>query len=345
MSLPRNLTITQEWFAKAYSLFRRFAPSGTHHKEKIPLWLRSGDNIIKDFSFYACPLCLKSYIIEVPALEIVGFASEFSLDHFPQQSIGGTHTALVCKKCNNDSGGLFESALKDLLNFKEFIRGIPEVPISIRSIIPTDGLSFKGKLSFDKDKVLRMDLGAKGRNSKIEDLFKSLQSGSEVNFNIQYKKPSKEKLSKSILKTAYLICFHEWGYDFVVSNTGKMIRECLFGSEEYPISVPCFSLDKIIADPIARKGVLGISYHIAQDIIKCFVVTFPMKSKMHDDSELISVLIPAYGEGEWQLFKQLKFVMQDGLIFNGRLDRVESEMMLPIELDGYKKSSEILKGL
>jgi hypothetical protein len=45
-------------------------------------------NIIEPHLAYLCPLCLREGIICAPSLGL-GMSSEFSLDHFPPESVGG----------------------------------------------------------------------------------------------------------------------------------------------------------------------------------------------------------------------------------------------------------------
>lgn len=49
---------------------------------------------------YLCPICLKN---KAAILNIEDFRSddEFTIDHFPPQSVGGKGKILVCKTCNN----------------------------------------------------------------------------------------------------------------------------------------------------------------------------------------------------------------------------------------------------
>jgi hypothetical protein len=54
---------------------------------------------------------LKSGIIVEESI-CLGLHAEFSLDHFPPESIGGFQTLLVCKKSNNEAGKLHDFSLK-----------------------------------------------------------------------------------------------------------------------------------------------------------------------------------------------------------------------------------------
>jgi hypothetical protein len=71
-----------------------------HNTEKYAPLIETAGETFSPFNLYVCPLCTDSYFY-VGRNEILGNA-EFSLDHLPPESVGGTFKVLSCKKCNNE---------------------------------------------------------------------------------------------------------------------------------------------------------------------------------------------------------------------------------------------------
>jgi len=78
-----------------------------------------GSYVIKE-DLYLCPLCLQAffYIKDNEIFE----NREFTEDHFPPESVGGTKTILVCKECNSSFGGNLDYAIKEYLELMRFVR-------------------------------------------------------------------------------------------------------------------------------------------------------------------------------------------------------------------------------
>ena len=76
---------------------------------------------------YLCPLCLKNFLVELE--EERKQSSEFTLDHFPPESVGGKLKILTCKKCNNEAVAYYESELINKMNYEATLSNIDNAKI------------------------------------------------------------------------------------------------------------------------------------------------------------------------------------------------------------------------
>jgi hypothetical protein len=203
------------------------------------------------YNIYLCPLCLKNYFIKTD-VGVIG-NSEFSLDHLPPQSAGGKYKIITCKKCNNDSGA-FESELEKILNFGIDKTGLNEGPffkLSVKDI--ETGKSIQGSVRNDNGIAdINFDENKKKYNKGYIDFLKKLHSNKMPKLELGVQLYDSKKLERALIKSAYLLCFFWWGYEFVFSENGALIREVIAGKKDYPCQVPLKWLEK---DEIQPTGI------------------------------------------------------------------------------------------
>jgi hypothetical protein len=193
--------------------------------------------ILMPGNLYLCPLCLEKYFTEQPE----GFQgnAEFSIDHVPPDSVGGLDEVITCKKCNNDFGTA-EAELSKLLN----IGTVPDpkhgsiFPYAIVTD-PETGHKFRVAVSIkDGKQDIRFRPHEKANNPKLIELLERIKNGTVPKLKIGVGGIDYNKVSKALLKSAYLTCFLYWGYPFAYSEQGKFIRQVLKGDKKYPSTVP-----------------------------------------------------------------------------------------------------------
>lgn len=186
---------------------------------------------------YLCPLCLKNYFINTP--DGIQGNSEFSLDHLPPESTGGKYKVLTCKKCNNDSG-VFEAELERVVNFA--IDKVNLDAFHIRKVKVNDsqtGNYIKGEIRHMNDKTdILFNEKAKKHDPNHISFLHRIHSTKNVKLELEIPLYNKAKIEKALLKSAYLICFLWWGYEFVFSKNAFLIREVLNDRMKYPVQVP-----------------------------------------------------------------------------------------------------------
>lgn len=223
--------------------FAHFFESLKHFSDKYLHLVFNNDGTIPEHLAYVCPICLTNCI--AVTTKGIYYSSDFSLDHFPPESVGGRLKVLVCKKCNNESGHQFDFSLKEKMISLSFNNRIPLSKIKIKSEIADVEGKYHGLMSIREDGETEVSFKPNPEKNLplLDTWIKNSKSNLDWKANLTLKIPDEAKVSKAILKVAYLYCFINWGYEFVYSNQGKLFRQVLNGELNYPIPVPSFWLD------------------------------------------------------------------------------------------------------
>lgn len=282
---------------------------------------------------YICPLCVKAQVI-VKDNVLIKF-EEFTLDHVPPESIGGKTKLMTCEVCNKTAGE-YEAALLEKLRFHSFGDGKEGASIKKLSVKKDlkDTSKHKGFMIRDESGIPLLDFPeqAKENNPELKYILDHFQVGGLVQeIQITIKTTDEDKLSKALLKSAYLLCFINWGYEFIYSDTGYKIRKVLHGEEKYPISLPVIFIDK-------KKVELPIGVGIIQKPIELqsYYVTIPFIEG--DNSYTALILIPPPIKDGWNRLKEIQeyYNKNQGIDFEYNLKPLEQT--LPHNLNGYSES-------
>lgn len=185
-------------------------------------------------NIYICPLCLENYFVSTD-FGIQGNA-EFSLDHVPPESLGGRYKILSCKKCNNNSGK-FESELEKMINFAIDRKDPPNflIPnVEIKDVETGESILGNAIIKNNQSEITFSDK-AKTFNPRYKNFLTGLQ---DRKIKLSIPLYDQGKIDKALLKSAYLVCFIWWGYEFAFSSNGLFIRNVLIDKEEYPVNIP-----------------------------------------------------------------------------------------------------------
>jgi hypothetical protein len=189
------------------------------------------------YKTYLCPLCLNNYFIKTSS-EIIANC-EFSLDHLPPKSVGGTYKIITCKKCNNDSGS-FESELEKILNFAVDRSGGGDgitLKVNVKDI--DTGKAISGLLHNKNGTTdIKFDENKKKYRQDYSDFLRKVHSKKAGKLQIEIPLFDNKKIERALLKSTYLLCFFWWGYEFVFSDNAAFIRDVIAGKKDYPCRVP-----------------------------------------------------------------------------------------------------------
>jgi hypothetical protein len=250
---------------------------------------------------YLCPLCLKQ-AVKFGRTVGLQWTTEFSFDHFPTESVGGKHTALVCKPCNAGAGGEFDFALKSKMQRLSFDNRVKGSRIPIKTSINNIPGNYSSCIFVNDDQILEVDLERNEKSAPfIDDWIKNPNDDWEA--KIMVYNPDDGKVTKALIKAAYLYCFANWGYEFVFSITGEMMRKCLSGELAYPIRTPFFWLGKSIRESGMSHFPIGLCYLRKPSTVKVFAVNIRLENIATGYAELATVLVP--GPTTWDLLKDL----------------------------------------
>lgn len=183
---------------------------------------------------FICPLCLEQEIIFKDNDFLI--SESFTLEHLPPESIGGFFKTITCTNCNSRQG-TDEKVWQDFAKLNAISYGFPVKPLNIRAHTETSklhkawmGVYPNGNRYFD------FPTEAKFNNPDLKEMLTRYKDGIEdIKLVITIEQ---EKLNRALLKSAYLICFLTWGYDFTNSENGERMRNVLKGKDDYPINLP-----------------------------------------------------------------------------------------------------------
>ena len=289
--------------------FDHFAFSLYNFPEKYIPIIFPENKIILDHVAYLCPLCITNYILV--SNESIKFSSEFSIDHFPPQNVGGKGEILTCKSCNNNAGK-YEIELERKMNYEAFVNNTPASIIQ-KAKFNVDNVKgfYKGFVKRDEEGMGIIDFYNVSDKSTpfLKKWLNSEAFGDSWTSNISIPIPRDKLILKALLKTAYLVCFVYFGYDFVFSNHGERIRNVLQDKEEYSIHTPSYWITEKLNPTLFSRMPLGLSWIEKPDQMKTYVVNMPLK--LNDYSVITSLLIPVSSEEGWDNLKDIEKYRKD----------------------------------
>ena len=313
--------------------FRYFTFSLFRFPEKYLPLIFQKDAVIPKHIVYLCPLCLENFIIDFGKGQLS--STDFSLDHFPPESVGGTLKIITCKKCNNEAGSLYEAELAIKMNFEASKNGIDDALIKAKfeaKDLPKHYKSFIKKNN-KREIILDFSTKAKNKNPFLKNWLEITSKTNDWEGKLTIQRPDDKKILKAILKAAYIICFINWGYEFVFSTNGELIRNVLSDKEEYPMQFPFWFDENNLANHIQ----IPLGLHIIEKPLELqtFVVNIPLKLSGY--SSIASVLIPYPGELGWNRLIEISKYQKSEPIVEISFRQVIASVPNNI-FDGYSKT-------
>ncbi len=288
-----------------------FETSLRYFPQKYLYFFLKEDDQIPEHVAYLCPLCLSNILVVNLETKAFLVSSDFDLDHYPQKSIGGNKTILVCKSCNNEAGHNFEFALKKHLHLSSFSHNGLSHKVDIKSSIENIG-AFNSKLWKDENGKWQISL-KKDENIKMTPLdnwIEYIKVSTDWELQITIPKPKEDHINKAILKSAYLYCFSFWGYEFAFSKAGDLFRLVLSNKADYPMAVIPLSFDNKTT-PNFDKIPTGLCYISKPENLKSLVANICVKDKTTGFEKIHPVFIPNPTESGFEDLKKIQILMDD----------------------------------
>jgi hypothetical protein len=291
---------------------------------------------------YICPLCLMNGIIVEHSIGL-GMHADFSLDHYPPESVGGFQKILICKKCNNDAGTLYDFSLKEKIQQLAFNNKTPDSALKSKFIATNLIGNYPSKLTIDKDGKIEISLKPNPdlHAPFLDEFIEYSKDNLDYKIELTQKTPDEKKVSKALVKTAYLTCFDMWGYEFVFSNTGEMIRMFLNDECEYPVLNPSFWLGNIAKAEVERLP-LGLCYLKEPIEWRSFIINICLQDKETGFSEVASVLIPGPLKEDWKNLTKIQNMLNEKPVVNISIAHVTENLINDNIFDGYTKDWRLL---
>ena len=280
---------------------------------------------------YICPMCMNAIYSESESY--LDFAKqnnvlqEFSLDHYPPESVGGSKTILVCKKCNSTHGEKEDHAIKTHLQMRAFLqlKDDASFPISTK---------FEGIPGIYRT-AARWENGTLVQTLNIEKaplvkkrLDENTKNGNSWSLTIHGQAPSMKTLYKALLRTAYLFCFSKWGYDFAISPTAKSIRDVLTDTLTHPIK----NLGVYFTQANTFKEGISLLQTPEQKFV--YLVGFPISIQKSGIYSNVFVVVPT--RNGWGFFETLP-ESSERIGLTGTLYEIKSNYVELGEYFGYSK--------
>lgn len=287
---------------------------------------------LPQYPSYLCPLCVKKGIV----LFRDGFVdngADLTADHFPPKNVGGTQTLLVCRACNSNAGQ-FENDLKRKLQDRSFDKGVPSSERKIRSTISTVKGSYPGTLTMGPDNKINISFkeNEKIHSPLLDNWIAKPVIKPDWTAEIKYFVADENKVTKSMLKTAYLFCFQYWGYDFCFSETGKLFRDVLDGKIEYPLKNNGFWLTEKMANTRLPLGLCTLDMPRG---LRSFCVNVLLTDLNTKHKELFSIIVPGPFQSDWDKLTEVDQLISDDPNFDISLRHVENFSISDGQMNGY----------
>ena len=305
----------------------------------LPLFFATMENIPVHYA-YVCPICIEQGVITYTDEFVQRTATVLTLDHFPPESVGGFETVLVCSTCNNNAGSGYEYALTEKVAEMAFNSSTVFAVAKVKTQISNLQGRYSSTITVGNDGKLIISFKPNPKaNTKLLDEWLD-SSGQNPDWTAEVTIPvaDPKKVSKALLKAAYLFCFESWGYEFVFSYTGQKIRSVLNGESEYPLENPSFWNGEMVKNGQVERLPIGVCYLLKPEAFKLFIVNIVLKDEKTGYENMVSVLIPGPDESHWNSLISIKQMLDSGENITLTMDHVREDLLSYGITDGYAKN-------
>lgn len=252
---------------------------------------------------FICPICLKIFDLN----ECLNSGDKISLEDIPPKSLGGHPLTITCKNCNNSCGRNL-----DIYLFNEIKKGCI-IPLSGKEMqkgtISNGSTTLQGQISFDVyNKIISVKIDEKNNNpSNIDtlnsDLKKAFESRIPANFQMNFTelKRCPEVLSTALLKNAYLLAFHTFGYRYILQSNLDIVRiQILFPQQKILSINPIIFLNERSLQNF-DDGV----YKVSIEDQLCIGVIFTLNMKEINIAYQIFAVLPDFNDKKSRIYSEV----------------------------------------
>jgi hypothetical protein len=180
-----------------------------------------------------CPLCLSAF--NEQCLD----SSEPTLteEHIIPKELGGRRVTLTCKRCNNTHGHEIDIHLIQRVRVMDSLAGRGEW--AIRGRIEVNGITVPTDVDWKVPVGETTSFNLRPNSPAVFDAIQQqMRSGQVQSINVTMRGDYiPERVSLAVLRIAYLVMFHEFGYRYILSPAAGVIRETLSQFESLPPQV------------------------------------------------------------------------------------------------------------
>ena len=245
---------------------------------------------------YICPLCLHTYAIG---------NNELTLEHVPPESVGGKPILITCKACNNNCGADIDVCLMNEIEIVHNLNHLDTIPQKTK--LAFNGVEINAQTTFSKTEGFKFIISPDNNNPIEFEGFmteaKNAKDGYEIKFaaNITNRKRDYNLANVALLKSAYLMAFHELGYMYVLNANTNIVREQIQNPKKNVIG-NAFIID-------VSTGVLynlndGVYYALINNI-GCIIVIMELKLRQSDTKLRKTVVLPHAKDLHGHIYSEL----------------------------------------
>jgi hypothetical protein len=194
---------------------------------------------------YVCPLCLRDHFTED---SVWGANPQLTEEHCIPDGLGDNIFVLTCAVCNNTTGGTIDSHLQKRLRFREFWEGNSSK--QLRAWIDWNGNNLAVNVRRTVGDSAKMEMFIVKKASSREAIRRAEQSIrnkdpiSTVKLHFGPNEiPDTRRSRISLLKTAYLLIFRQFGYSYILHHELDPVRQQILNPKEKILPLEAIVLD------------------------------------------------------------------------------------------------------
>lgn len=257
---------------------------------------------------YICPLCLHAYAIG---------NTELTLEHVPPESVGGKPILITCKDCNSNRGADIDVCLMNELEIVYNLNHLDTIPQKTRLAI--NGVEINAQTTFNKTEGFKFIITSDNNNPiEFEEFMteaKNVKDGYEIKVaaNITNRKRDYDLASMALLKSAYLMAFHELGYMYVLSANTNIVRKQIQNPKKDVIGHTFIINSK---NGVFENLPVGV-YYAQLNRIGCIIVIMELKLRKTVITHRKVIVLPHPNDLRGQIYSELS--QQAGTTVNVRI--------------------------
>ncbi len=182
----------------------------------------------------ACPLCLTLFSEDSVDLD----EPQLTEEHIIPGELGGRLTTLTCKHCNNHHGAQLDSHLIQRLRVHDALAGAHDWPLKGR--IEVAGMAVPADVDWRAHRHDTTQFRLRQFDPAVHAAIQqSLRDGNVDNINVHFSFGYiPYRTDMAILRIAYLACFRNWGYRFILTPAIQVVRNLINDFENVNEQVP-----------------------------------------------------------------------------------------------------------
>ena len=243
------------------------------------------------FRKYACPLCLNLFTQDAIDNNLL------TEEHIISRKLGGKLITLTCKDCNSRDGSDLDANLINEFRAKDGVLGLGSN--SFRGLVKVENHKQDVQVFFSKEENPKIHFvgDIKRANPRSVEFIKSALENNpqSVSFTSKFNYiPLKADIAK--IRSAYLLMFYYFGYEYILNENLIKIREQISESNNDLIISKAILNIKMLPEQISSICIVKNPKEL-----KSFVVNFSVKTEVESN---FSVIMPGLNKNSENIYER-----------------------------------------